>query len=77
MLLKAANDAVVSFKNNNKWLARHPVEALVFMDLDHIWLNLKTVYAGDFKNLVYGDLPKAEAVLGTLNRIKGRLAKVI
>jgi Nucleotidyl transferase AbiEii toxin, Type IV TA system len=76
MLLKVANDDVASFRNNNEWLVRHPNESMIFMDLDNIWLDLKTVYTGDFKNLVYGDLPNAEAVLATLNRIKERLINI-
>ncbi len=76
MLLKVAADDVASFRNNNQWLANHPKEALMFKDLDNVWKELKSIYNGDFKNLVYGDLPKDEAVLETLKRIKERLASV-
>jgi hypothetical protein len=37
---------------------------------------LRIVYNGDFKNLVYGELPKEEAVLETLQMIKERLKTV-
>ena len=73
MLLTVANDDVVSFKNNNRWLVNHPVDALVFKELDTVWDELKVTYTTDFKNLVYGDLPKEEAVLATLKIIKERL----
>ena len=76
MLLKVANDDVASFKNNNKWLIHHPNEALIFKDLENVWSNLKTIYNRDFKNLVYGELPKEEAVLETLKMIQERLKTI-
>jgi hypothetical protein len=76
MLLKVANDDVASFKNNNQWLVYHPNEALIFKDLDNVWNELKTIYNGDFKNLVYGELPKEEAILETLKMIQERLKAI-
>ncbi|OJU73819.1 MAG: hypothetical protein BGO09_00240 [Bacteroidetes bacterium 47-18] len=76
MLLKVANDDVASFKNNNKWLSHHPKEALIFKDLENVWKELETAYNGSFKNLVYGILPKAEAVFTTLKMIRERLKTV-
>lgn len=76
MLLKVANDDVVSFKNNNAWLTNHPKNALIFDKLDETWKELKTSYNGDFKKLVYGALPNDSDVLNTLKQIKTRLAKV-
>ena len=76
MLLKVANDDVASFKNNNQWLIHHPNEALIFKDLENVWSELKTIYNGDFKNLVYGELPKEEAVLETLKMIQERLKAI-
>lgn len=76
MLLKVANDDVKSFRNNNKWLIHHPNEALVFKDLENVWSELKTIYSGDFKNLVYGELPKEEAVLETLKMIQEKLKTI-
>lgn len=76
MLLKVANDDVASFKNNNKWLVYHPNEALIFKDLESVWNELKTIYNGDFKNLVYGELPKEEAILETLKMIRDRMVNV-
>lgn len=76
MLLKVANDDVISFRNNNLWLVHHPNEALIFKDLDNVWIELKTTYNGDFKNLVYGKLPKEEVILETLKMIQERLKTI-
>ena len=73
MLLKVANDDIVSFRNNNSWLNHHPKEALIFKDLENVWSSLKPIYDGDFRNLVYGALPNSEVVLETLKMIKERL----
>jgi Nucleotidyl transferase AbiEii toxin, Type IV TA system len=76
MLLKVANDDVLSFKNNNQWLAYHPSESLFFNDLPHVWKDLKPVYNGEFKNLVYGLLPNDEAILETMEMIQNRLETI-
>lgn len=76
MLLKVANDDVASFRNNNKWLSHHPNEALVFKDLETVWTELKIIYTGDFKNLVYGDFPEETAILATLKMIQQRLETI-
>ncbi len=76
MLLKVANDDVISFRNNNQWLVHHPNEALIFKDLYNVWNELKTTYNGDFKNLVYGKLPKEEVILETLKMIQERLKTI-
>jgi hypothetical protein len=76
MILKVANDDVASFRNNNKWLNYHPIEALIFRDLGNVWTELKIIYNGDFKNLVYGELPNEEAILKTLQMIQERLSVV-
>lgn len=76
MLLKVANDDLASYKNNNEWLINHPNEALIFNDLENLWSELKTIYNGEFNNLVYGELPKDEAVLETLKMIQGRLKTI-
>lgn len=76
MLLKVANDDVVSFRNNNKWLNHHPSEALIFKDLDNIWEELRATYSGNFKNLVYGELPGENEILTTLKMIQKRLETI-
>ncbi|MCF6239053.1 MAG: nucleotidyl transferase AbiEii/AbiGii toxin family protein, partial [Candidatus Marinimicrobia bacterium] len=37
MLLKVANDDVLSFKNNNKWLSNHPMTTILFSDTKNTW----------------------------------------
>jgi hypothetical protein len=76
MILKVANDDVISFRNNNKWLNFHPNEALIFRDLETVWSELKSIYIGDFKNLVYGEFPKQEEILETLKLIQERLKTI-
>ncbi|WP_028295707.1 nucleotidyl transferase AbiEii/AbiGii toxin family protein [Olivibacter sitiensis] len=76
MLLKVANDDVVSFKNNNDWLIHHPNEALMFRELETVWGELQPIYSGDFKKLVFADFPKDIDVLATLQQIKQRLTSV-
>jgi hypothetical protein len=76
MLLKVANDDVASFRNNNKWLNYHPNEALFFKDLETVWSELKPIYIGDFKNLVYGEFPDESAILETLKIIQERLKTI-
>lgn len=76
MLLKVASDDIVSFKSNNKWLAKHPNEALFFRDLENVWEALEPVYNSNFKSMVYGDLPAAADVLITMQAIKKRLSAV-
>lgn len=76
MLLKVANDDVQSFKNNNEWLKYHPKEALIFKRPEETWNQLKGTYQGDFKSLVYGELPEEEKVLDSILEISTQLARV-
>ncbi len=39
-------------------------------------MELKAIYSGDFKDLVYGDLPQETEVLGTLKMIQERLKAI-
>ncbi|ADB38005.1 nucleotidyl transferase AbiEii/AbiGii toxin family protein [Spirosoma linguale] len=73
MLLKVGQDDVISFKNNNHWLLDHPKDAVIFRETENFWNELKGVYNGEFRNLVYGDFPNEAAVLGTLKQISKRL----
>src|SRR5665648_21467 len=73
LLLKVANDDVTSFKNNNEWLKYHPNKAKIFAEVVDVWEQLKETYNGAFRNLVFGDFPKDEKVLETLQTIKSRL----
>lgn len=76
MLLKVANEDKVSFRNNNQWLVNHPKDALVFTKLEEIWKELEPVYNGDFKNMVYGQLPSSGSVLESMKLIKERINSV-
>lgn len=76
MLLKVAQDDVVSFKNNNEWLRNHPVNSLIFENPEKVWSDLKIVYESDFKNLVYGSFPNETELLNTLILIQKRIASI-
>lgn len=73
---KVANDDVTSFRNNNSWLVYHPGEALMFRELDNVWEELKPVYSGYFKKLVFADFPNEADIYMTLKQIKQRLLSV-
>jgi len=76
MLLKVANDDIVSFKNNNQWLNFHPSKALIFSNAENVWSELKKIYNPGFRNLVFGKLPDENEALLTILRIRERLEKV-
>lgn len=76
MLLKVANDDVASFKNNNDWLVHHPQKALLFRELGTVWNELKSIYNGDFRKLVFADFPTDTDILATLQQIRKRLSTV-
>jgi len=73
MLLKVANDDVISYKNSKDWLRFHPIESIMFADVDSVWEELKDTYMKDFKKLVYGHLPEVENIQKTLRVIQKRL----
>ncbi|MFT4851387.1 MAG: putative nucleotidyltransferase component of viral defense system [Sediminicola sp.] len=76
MLLKVANDDVVSFKNNNEWLKYHPSKAMIFSKSEEIWEELKNAYEMDFRNLVYGDFPNEDELFTTLIKLRDRIASI-
>ena len=76
MLLKVAQDDIESYKSNNEWLKNHPKDALVFADRIKIWNELEPVYNTDFGKLVYGELPDAKEMLGTLEIVNNRLQDI-
>ncbi|MCP3929871.1 MAG: nucleotidyl transferase AbiEii/AbiGii toxin family protein [Bacteroidetes bacterium] len=75
-ILMVAQDDVVSFRNNNEWLEKHPLEAFIFADVENCWEKLKRTFGGEFKDLVYGVFPEEKAVLQTLHTVKQRLSIV-
>ena len=76
MLLKVANDDVQSFKTDNSWLANHPSQTIMFGDVENTWNTIKGTYNGEFKNLVYGDLPSDKDILETMLMVAERLKEV-
>jgi len=76
MMIKVANDDILSFKKNNQWLEHHPSNAKIFSECETVWSELKSTYNGEFKNLVFGDLPDERKILETLLTIKSRLSVI-
>lgn len=76
MLLKVAQDDIESYKSNNEWLKNHPKDALIFADRIKVWNELEPVYNTDFGKLVYGELPDAKEMLGTLEIVNNRLQDI-
>lgn len=76
MLLTVANDDVLSFKNNNDWLANHPATALIFSDTTSTWSQLRNTYLTTFNELVYGELPTEEEILYSLSQVSDRLKPI-
>ena len=62
--------------NKNDWLIHYPNEALMFRELETVWNELRPVYNGDFRKLVFADFPNDTDVLATLQQIKQRLSSV-
>ncbi len=77
MLLRVAHDDFASYRNNNKWLLNHPNESLFFTDIAASWQQIRSVYHDTFAKLVYGELPQEQDIILTLERIKGRLGKIV
>ncbi len=63
LLLKVANDDMLSFKSDNEWLQNNPSGALIFKDSRFVWNKLKTTYFSTFAKLVYGTLPSGKIAL--------------
>ncbi len=76
LLIKVANDDIISFKNNNKWLNYHPSKAIIFNDIENAWDKLKSDYNGEFKDLVFKDFPEETEIKETLILISQRLSTI-
>ncbi|MDR9418279.1 nucleotidyl transferase AbiEii/AbiGii toxin family protein [Gracilimonas sp.] len=76
LLKTVARDDVASYRSDVEWLAIHPVEAIIFRNLDKVWGQLKNMYEQDFQYLVFGELPKQEDIHGSLTKIKTRLHEI-
>lgn len=77
MLLKVANDDVLSFKNNNKWLSNHPMTAILFSDTKNIWNQINVTYETSFKELVFGEFPSENEILNSLLEVAKRLKTIV
>ena len=73
ILLKVANDDVVSFKNNNDWLSNHPTTTMLFSDTENTWNQIKDTYEASFKELVFGEFPSENEIMNTLKIVAKRL----
>jgi hypothetical protein len=76
MLLKVANDDVLSFKYNNKWLSNHPITTILFSDTENVWNQIKNAYETSFKELVFGEFPEEKEIMNTLIAVANRLKKI-
>jgi len=76
MFLKVGKDDILSFKNNNEWLQKHPASAIIFNNSEEIWKKLRNTYNGNFKELVYGEFSTEKDILYTLKTISKRLRKI-
>lgn len=76
MLLRVANDDIISFKNNNKWLCNHPAKTIIFGETEETWNKIKDVYSNSFSELVFGELPPEKDLLKTLKTVAGRLTPI-
>jgi predicted nucleotidyltransferase component of viral defense system len=73
LLQRVARSDVKTLRNNAEWLGYHPSEALLFRDTDIVWAQLAPVYVGEFRALVYGQLPAEAEVVAVLHEIRQRL----
>ncbi len=76
LLVKVANDDMLSFKSGNEWLQHHPTQAMIFRESNEVWSKLKTTYFSTFSKLVYGELPDDNEILETLNTLKVRMENI-
>lgn len=76
LLIMVGKDDVISFKNNNKWLANQPADAIIFKSPEDTWDKIKATYRTTFKDLVMGVLPAEEDLIATLKIIYARLVAV-
>lgn len=76
LLVKVANDDMLSFKSGNEWLQNHPTQAMIFKESNDVWDKLKTTYFSTFNKLVYGEFPNEFEILGTLKIIAERMKTI-
>ncbi len=76
LLINVAKDDFLSFRGNNKWLKNHPVESIIFADINYIWEKLRHTYFSSFSKFVFGNLPSESSMIETLIVLKKRLEKI-
>ncbi|MCF0075213.1 nucleotidyl transferase AbiEii/AbiGii toxin family protein [Dyadobacter sp. CY261] len=76
MLTDVGIDDFKSFRNNNQWLRKHPMDAVIFSDLEITWNQIKDAYTREFRNLVFGKLPDDASILNCLKSIQSRLTTI-
>lgn len=76
MLLKVANNDVISFKNNNNWLSNHPINTILFSETENTWNQIKDTYETSFKELVFGEFPSENEIMNTLKIVAERLKTI-
>lgn len=76
MLIEVARDDFKGFRNNNHWLRKHPMDALVFSELESTWSQIRDAYTREFRNLVFGTLPDEASILNCLKLIQSRLTTI-
>lgn len=76
LLVKVANDDLLSFKTGNEWIYNHPRQAIIFKESSDVWNKLKPTYFSSFSKLVYGELPNDIEILETLITIMERLKNI-
>lgn len=76
LMIVVGRDDMVSYKNNNKWLAGHPSQAVIFKEPEQTWDKIKAPYRTTFKDLVMGELPAEKELVDTLKNISTRLKAI-
>lgn len=76
ILNQVGKDDDKAIPNDKEWLSQHPIEALIFNDLDGVWNKIKSTYNSSFKELLTGKLPDEKEVLKSLNAIKNRVGEI-
>lgn len=66
----------ISYDNIRGYMDKHPKDALLFSDIDDVWLQISSTYNGSFADLVYGKLPEEDEILETLRVISNRLSRL-
>lgn len=77
MLKKVREDDMGSQAKNRSWLEKPIHQSLMFANLEATWQQLVPTYEHEFRALVYGKLPTSAEVLGSLQKIKARLASIV